>query len=188
MSSLDTVLRLVEDNKIGLNDIKQVTVKLGATRIDQVGKIYEPQNVLGAQFSLPFTLGLALVKRRLDLGAFLDESLWKDPEILAFTRKVVMEVDPEAEKPYVQHTQAFNHRISGRVELTLTDGKKIEDINRPVKGLPAGDPVSWEELVQKFEKNAAAVISSKQAQRIVETVEKLDALSDVSELMAHVQA
>jgi 2-methylcitrate dehydratase PrpD len=188
VSSLDTVLRLVEDNKIGPNDIKQVTVKLGATRIDQVGKIYEPQNVLGAQFSLPFTLGLALVKRRLDLGAFLDESLWKDPEILAFTRKIVMEVDPEAEKPYVQHTQGFNHRISGRVELTLIDGKKIEDINRPVKGLPAGDPVSWEELVQKFEKNAAAVIPSKQAQRIVETVEKLDALSDVSELMVHVQA
>lgn len=188
VSSLDTVLRLVEENQIGPNDIKQVTVKLGATRIDQVGKIYEPQNVLGAQFSLPFTLGLALVKRRLDLGAFLDDSLWRDPEILAFAKKVVMEVDPEASKPYVQHTKAFNHRISGKVELTLIDGRKLEDVNRPVKGLPAGEPVSWEELVQKFEKNAAAVIPSEQAQRIVETVEKLETLSDVCELMVHVRA
>ncbi|MBI2989533.1 MAG: MmgE/PrpD family protein [Deltaproteobacteria bacterium] len=188
VSSLDTVLRLVKQNKIGPNDIKQVTVKLGATRIDQVGKIYEPQNVLGAQFSLPFTFGIALVKHRLDLGAFLDESFWRDPEVLGFVRKVVMEVDPEADRPYVQHTEGVDHRISGKVELTLMDGRKLEDVNRPVKGLPGGDPVSWQELAQKFEKNAASVIPGEQAQRVVETVEKLDTLSDISELMAHMRA
>ena len=171
----------------GPNNIKQVTVKLDTNRIDQVGKIYEPRNVLGAQFSLPFTFGIALVKRRLDLGAFLDESLWRDPEVLGFARKVVMEVALEADR-HIQHTEGFDYRSSGKVVLTLKDGRQLEEVNRPVKGLPSGAPVIWQDLVQKFEKNAAAVLPSTQVHRIVETVDKLDTLSDVSELMEHVRA
>jgi hypothetical protein len=68
------------------------------------------------------------------------------------------------------------------------DGKKLAEANRPVKGLPGGEPASWEQLVQKFEKNTAAVIPEKQAQRIVEAIEKLDTLSDVAEVMAHTRA
>ncbi len=127
------------------------------------------------------------MKHRLDLGAFLDESFWKDPEIIGFVRKIVMEVDPEADK-HLQHTEGFDYRSSGKVELTLMDGRKIEEANRPVKGLPSGAPAIWQDVVQKFEKNAATVLPSTQVHRIIETVDKLDTLGDVSELAAYLCA
>ncbi|MBI2988736.1 MAG: MmgE/PrpD family protein [Deltaproteobacteria bacterium] len=184
----DTVLRMVEANKIEPEDIKQVTVHTNTNRIDQIGRIYEPHNALGAQFSLPFSLGIALVKRKLNLDAYMDESLWKDPEVLGFARKVVMEVDPEANMPYVQHRPDLHHKFPGKVVLTLKDGRRLEDTNRPTKGTPPGEPLSWQDVVEKFEENAATVLPSTKVQLLVETVDKLETLGDISELVAHLCA
>jgi len=52
--------------------------------------------VASAQFSLPFSLALGLLKNDNDLSLYMDSNLWTDPRVLVLARKVKSYADPKA--------------------------------------------------------------------------------------------
>jgi len=53
------------------------------------GTIYEPTEVIEAQFSLRFSLALRILKGSDDFKFYLDPKLWRDAEVLALGKKIL---------------------------------------------------------------------------------------------------
>jgi 2-methylcitrate dehydratase PrpD len=106
-----------------------------------------PQNDYDAKFSTHFLVSAALVRGRLTLDELEPEAL-RDGEILALADKLSYADDPES---------PFPAAYSGEVVVTLEDGRELrhrEHINRGA----ADRPLSNEDIIAKFEDNAAMVV------------------------------
>ncbi len=101
--------------------------------------IREPQDVAGAQYSVPFCAAIALYYDVNDPLAFSETAL-KDPRVRALARRMQVIEMGEQEKSGAWAT---------RVELELQDGRRFERFAEEFKGTPAS-PLSAEELQTKF--------------------------------------
>ncbi|MBI2861694.1 MAG: MmgE/PrpD family protein, partial [Chloroflexi bacterium] len=104
------------------------------------GAIYHPHDVISAQFSLPFSIALRLVKGNNSLTSYMDPKLWVDGDILRVADAVTVYGLPEA--------KGLKQRAS-KVEITLADGRKQEGYEEFPKGSPQ-NPLSRGELEAKF--------------------------------------
>ncbi len=102
--------------------------------------ILEPQDIAGAQYSLPFCLGVALVRDPKDPKSFLADP-HADPQIQAVARKVRLSLNPESLLP--------GGSLATRMKVVLKDGRSLEIARRDFKGTPS-NPMSEAELDQKF--------------------------------------
>ncbi|MDT8857825.1 MmgE/PrpD family protein [Paracoccaceae bacterium Fryx2] len=100
----------------------------------------DPATLEGAQYSVPFMLGVAAVEGRDALLPLTLGSL-HNPDSVAFARKVHLMVDAEINDRFPATTGA-------RVVLVTGTGRHMREVMHP-KGDPA-NPMTREELVQKF--------------------------------------
>lgn len=134
---------------------------------------YRPVTVVDAQFSLPYAVAVGLAKKRASVPEFTDEAI-KDPVVLKVAEKVRWELEPEFEKLYPKVYPA-------RVIVTTRDGKKYTaQVDHP-KGDPE-NPVTDSELMDKFNLLASATVSREKMDRIIDTVMKLEKLTDINQL------
>jgi 2-methylcitrate dehydratase PrpD len=131
---------------------------------------YEPHDVASAQFSLPFSLALRLLKNDNDLSLYMDARLWTDPQVLALARKVKSYADPKA-----KGDQNYNTTM----EIKLTDGRKVEAFQQYPAGSPL-NPVSRDELRKKFRKLASAVMPEHRLDEIIAAVERIDEVDNAA--------
>ena len=130
----------------------------------------EPETVLGAQYSLPFSAAVAVCRDIADPSVYNDKTLW-DPPVRDLAKKVELSDDGRFGQP------------GGPVgEVTATvDGVAHTFQAKDWKGAP-GNPYSYDEMADKFLRYAAPVISDAQAQRIVDAVRSLESLDNVGTL------
>jgi 2-methylcitrate dehydratase PrpD len=134
-----------------------------------------PQDTMGAQFSIPYCVALALTGDPADPAAYSDETV-RDPARRALAQRVEIFVDPEMEAAYPRHYGA-------RVEIELANGARKSAAKLDPHGMPA-DPCTQDELERKFLRLARRVKSEEEATRILEAVGRLAASSDVGSLTA----
>ncbi len=103
---------------------------------------YRPQTHVDAQFSLPYTIAVALHKNQAGVNEFKKQARY-DPQILALAEKVIWELDPAAEAVYPKAYPAT-------LVATLKDGKTYTAQVEFPRGDPE-NPASGEEIIQKFE-------------------------------------
>ncbi len=84
------------------------------------------------------------------------------------------EVDPAFPGP---------ERFKGVVRITLKDGRVIEGVQEHNRG-SARNPMRTEDLLAKFEANAAARLTPVQAARVVDAVMALETADDAGRLVA----
>jgi 2-methylcitrate dehydratase PrpD len=168
-----TLAKMMDEQPISADNVEEIRVGLSETSLSHGGAIYEPNDVASAQFSLPYSLALRLVKHDNDLSLYMDSKLWKDAKVLALAKKVRSYADPNA-----KDEQNYNTTM----EVKLTDGKTIKAFQQYPPGSPL-NPVSREELRKKFKKLASAVLSPNRIDEIVQTVDKLETLDDASKLV-----
>ena len=88
---IDGVLELVKQHRVKPTDIEEVRVRTFKVGIDTLMKPeerrYRPKTNVDAQFSIPFTVGAAILRQRISLAEFTDESI-RDPKILEMASKV----------------------------------------------------------------------------------------------------
>ncbi|MDI7259500.1 MAG: molybdopterin-dependent oxidoreductase [Thermodesulfobacteriota bacterium] len=88
-SAISGVLEMIGDNHINANEVCEVHIGTSQLVLNLVGRPYvlrrNPQ--VGAQFRLPYVLSVAILKGRVSLEDFEDESL-KNSEVLNFPRKI----------------------------------------------------------------------------------------------------
>jgi len=164
-----TLTKLIEEHRFGPDDIDEIRIGISETSLSHGGAIYEPHDTASAQFSLPFSLAIRLLKNDNDLSFYMDPKLWTDPKVLALAKRVKSYADPNAKKD-----QNYNTTM----EVKLTNGKT----HKAFEPYPPGSPlnmVSQDVLRAKFRKMARAVLPDERIERLVEAVDHLDG-SDVA--------
>ena len=172
-SPIELLSKLVDENGIGPKDVQRIDVEVNENVLMHGGTIYEPKQVVEAQFSLRFTLAIRLLKKSNDLRLYVNPRLWSDPEVLDLGKKIHLASDPSAKGQL---------RFACKMRLTLSNGRIFEGSLPSPKGT-ARNPLSREEIQQKFFGLADGVLPKERLHRIMDKIEGIDREDDVSTLM-----
>ena len=169
-SPIDALLKLMKDNAISYKDIEEIKVDVvgGALRAvaEPAAIKYDPPNVVGAQFSLPYSISVAAIRGR----AFIEEyteAMLHDPEVRAMMPKVK-----------IMHTGKMDAFLptyfASEVCVRLKDGSEKTQFVQYCKGDPE-NPMSKEELADKFRSLARLAVSDEnKIESIIELVSELE--------------
>jgi 2-methylcitrate dehydratase PrpD len=166
---IDATLILVEDHDLQPPDVEKITIgmlEMGIPVIcEPAERKRQPLSVVDAQFSLPFGVAVALVKRRAGLGEF-SLLMLQDRAVRGLMPKVGYVRDPELEKNYPREWPAW-------ARIALKDGREVSAHIRFPKGDPE-NPLSWEELIEKYRALAEAVWQHDKVDRVQSAVRQLE--------------
>jgi len=177
--AMSELLRLVRANQIKADQVERLDV--GTNRNVPTALIHHhPTDSLQGKFSMEFCMAALLLYGRAGLNEFTDEVV-KRPEVQAMIQRVRFGVHPEAEK-------AGYDKMTSILHLHLKNGRTISGRADFAKGSPS-DPMSFEEVAAKFQDNARfAKWPAAKANTIVDTVRKLEEISDVRTITALLSA
>jgi 2-methylcitrate dehydratase PrpD len=173
-SALDALAELMQQHKLKADDIAKVEAGLSPMTHVHCAWDYKAQGVTAAQMNLYY--GMAVIA--LDGVAFTEqfrEARLADPLILDFIKRIIATVDPEIE----QMGAPFRH--ASRVVISTRDGQRHEKLALHRRGSPE-NPLSAEDVVNKFRNVVAPCMAKVDAERIIAAVDRCEQLADVGEL------
>jgi 2-methylcitrate dehydratase PrpD len=171
-SPIELLDNLVQEQRFQARDIEEIEVGVNEGVLLHGGTIYEPKEVIEAQFSLRFSLAVRLLKLSNDLEFYLDPQVWRDPEILELGKKIVLFADP---------TATGERRFACKMKVTLRGGKIIEgDLTSP-RGT-SRNPLSAEEIRSKFFRLGSKVLSDQKLNEIIGKVERIEGEDDIGNI------
>ena len=176
-SAIDAALEIVKTHDLRADQVKEIRVGAcdHANRAHFSETSRRPQNIVHAQFSLPFDMALVLLYRDVGVAHFKEE-VYNDPQVIEIIDKVVNYVDPVAQAAYPQHYIAI-------VTFTLKDGTQLQARVDYPKGDPENRPTT-EELQTKFLGLAGMTLSAEKAKRLLETLKCIENVEKISSLTA----
>jgi 2-methylcitrate dehydratase PrpD len=158
-------------------DVRRVSVRSMAPLVDWF-QTRRPATMVDAQFSAPHAVAMTLLGRpRRDWWL---ENNRTDPAVLDLLDRVAVELDPAAQEEYA--TNRDSARIPSSVELETSRGT-FRHARRLCHGGP-DDPMTSQEIEEKFREMADPVIGARSAADVVRIVEELEALPRIGELAA----
>jgi 2-methylcitrate dehydratase PrpD len=170
---VQAIQELKRQQPIDPRAITRVAIR-GAPRImEERHTAREPGDVLGGQYSLPFTTAVALT-RDLSNPLAYDERAVADPIVRELARRI--ELAPLEE---VTHETPGFWPAEIVVECA---GRRHTVRTRPHKGSPA-DPFSWKEITEKFARYTASSLDARQTTAVVDAVGSLEQVNDVSQIV-----
>lgn len=182
-SSADAALAITNDRVINSEEIEHITITTDTIPY-QLNRGPEPRDAIDARFSIPFVFATALLNKRLiEIEDFSDTNL-KDERITRLAKKVEVRLDRALDSLYPEPPEGKGFRTA-IVEILLKDGSRIgERVDYP-KGDPA-NPVSWEEVKNKFRAQAQRALSRSQIDEtisLIEDVEQIDEIGSITSLL-----
>lgn len=167
-------------NKHGLkaDEIAEIQIRTSGKMIREYGEPFEtktsPRVVVDAQFSLPFTVALIFCNGSAMVDDYSETTI-VDERIRRVARRVKIVADPEIEK-------VWPAKEPSEVMVRTTDGRVLTERVSCAKG-SLENPMTLEELVDKFKLLAAKSLSEEQITRSVDFFMNLENEKDVSELI-----
>jgi 2-methylcitrate dehydratase PrpD len=164
---IDAAIELADTHGIDASAIVSIEAWVAADMVPTICEPIEnkrrPKSSYEAQFSLPFLVATALLKRGVTIADIDDDNL-RDPAILSLAAKVGHATDPRSGYP---------RHYSGEVVITLGDGRKLS-VRRQVNSGAPDLPVSDEGIIRKFEGNAAIALDAPKVAGLRELVLSAD--------------
>ena len=177
---IDCMLKIRNEHDLSTDDVDGIEeVKVGmlsvaypivATPVDQKRN---PQNVVDAQFSVQFGAAVAATYGKATLDEYSEATL-ADPRVKGLMAKIRGVEDPSLDEEYPEKWASW-------VEVKTKDGRTL----RADTPYPLGDPenpLSWQQLEDKFRSLTGPVISQARQDEIISAVRSLEDLEDVKEL------
>lgn len=160
--AVEAALAVQRNHNIDSSDIDSIRIDTfhEATRLATA----VPETTEQAQYSLPFPVAAALVRRRLGAEEVSGPAL-DDPEIRRLSLRISLAEEPT-------HNQAFPANRFARVTITRTNGEVLVSEDTEPRGDPE-DHLSEKEIDEKFRDFAEPVLGSERAKRIEETIRSL---------------
>lgn len=125
-------------------------------------------SVMAAQYSIPFTAALTILKDIED-SAIFTENILKDKEVRSLSKKV--EIEASIKNAGMEKS---------RVTIETAGGEKYSaDTDKP-KGHP-DNPLGYDDVVKKFKNLTQAILTPNQAEKIIEKVSALEKMTDMKE-------
>lgn len=173
-------IQLADENEIKVDDIKKITVSTSSRNYQVAGQgenKVQPKSVPDAQFSYHYAIATALVKGRVAIEDFTIDAI-KNPEVLALARKVSVVVDQSKDKAGAMVAPTD-------IEIETSDVKRYHKLVETVKGHPE-NPMSWDEVVQKFKdcsRFSAKPLTRDRIEKITRLVNTMDELDDANTII-----
>jgi 2-methylcitrate dehydratase PrpD len=167
------MMELIRTHDIRADQVERVTVGTNHNMPNALIH-HRPKNELQAKFSMEFCMAILLLERRGGLEEFTD-AVVNRPDVQAMIAKIDFGVNAEAEA-------AGFDRMTTIVGIELADGRKVSGRADFGKGSPA-NPMTDAELSDKFRQCAAwGGVPAARAEAILETLWRIESLTDVNEL------
>lgn len=153
--SIDAFSKILDENPIRPDKIESVQV--GTYKVAVSTEIHTLNSRGDAYFNIPYALGAKAILGRNDYNAF-SERHFKNARLLAFMRKVRVDVDPDVDKRYPKERGAT-------VEVLAQDGKAYKtNVSCPL-GEPE-NPLPLSVTLEKFRVAAGKYLSMENMERI----------------------
>lgn len=169
---LTATLKLVRENDIKPEDIAEVRITTSKRCAEHTGdpvKKY-PKNKETADHSSYYLTAIAILDRQIGPDQFAREK-YEDPRVRELIDKIVLQGDPSLDRV----------RPAGISEIITKEGKRFQCRVDYPRG-HARNPMTEEEIVEKFKSMASRYMRGKQMDQIVDVVFALDKLEDVGVL------
>ena len=134
---------------------------------------HRPRSEYEAKFSLPYSVAALLLRGKVDLSTYTDDAI-TDQEVLELASKVSYEV-----KEY----ETFPRALPGGVRIRTRDGQVLEAELPYQRGGPE-NPMSADEVRDKFRTNASLALDRGDVERLEETIMTLEGRDDLAGLQA----
>jgi 2-methylcitrate dehydratase PrpD len=177
--SIEGALGLAGEHDVKPDDVEEVKVYIGKgiyyLLCEPVQAKQNPQTVVDAQFSIPWTVAWALNYRKVGLSAFTPQAI-KDEKVLSLSNRVFPVVDNSLQ------TMGLDPAI---VEVALKDGRKYSKRIDIAYGSPDRQ-MSIEDTREKMidcVQLSAKPVSKKRIDELIRMVPNLEDVSDVTELI-----
>lgn len=178
-SAIDATMEIMKANDLSPEAIKSVHVEIFKAAYPLVVEPWDvkmnPQTDVQAQFSLPYTVALAIEKGRVSIEEFYPEIL-TDQKVRDMMNRiqVIHNEEFDLEFPKIWPT---------RVTIQTTDHRFLSHRVDYPKG-DVENPLTWEELIERFGAHTKGVFDSTLQEQIVGTVNALQNLEKINNLTA----
>jgi len=159
---------------IGAEDIAEIRLKCDPTNI-LIERLEKPSTGLMGKFSLPFCMALALTEGAVTVSQFTDEKV-KEPKIVAIMEKIKIIPAPELRPSGDTARPAI-------VEIALKNGGRVVSTRVDFPQGSIENPISDEELCQKYRSCASGLLSEREIEKSVELIMNLEKIDDIAELL-----
>lgn len=174
-TALDIVNDLLAAHTFDHRELESIDVGMPEFSVRHVTTVTRPHDVISAQASLGFSLGVRLVKGDNDLERYIDSTLWRDPDVLAVADKL---------HAYPLAVPSSPHMT--RVEIRLKGGRVVAREQQDARGsetMPFSDDV----MEAKFRRLAGAMLPADRVEHVVRTVARLGEISSMAQLAPSLQ-
>jgi len=174
-AAIDQLAAIVREHRLDPRSVERVRVSLPAAGMRLCAYPEErkrrPESVVDAQFSMYYTAAATLAWGTVRWDDFTRRDA---PEIAALIERVVVDEDPAVEA-----------LVPSMAALVEVDAGAVHErrLARSPRGEP-DSPLTWDELIAKFEDLARPAYGAERRRRIAEVVRGLDTLADVRTLTA----
>jgi 2-methylcitrate dehydratase PrpD len=166
-------LKLVHEDNVKADDIEEIHIQSHRRRLPHTDNPF-PQTSLNAKFSVQYGVARALLDGVVRLEHF-EGNAHSDPRIRRLLE--ITRTDPHPEMP-----DDSPHQFGAEVTVTTrNDGvlsRRIDDLI----GRGGDNPMSSDELWEKFSDCSKRVIGASEALALYERLESLEAVTDISQL------
>ncbi len=174
-SPIDGIISIVNENKIDISDVEKIDCKISKSAemiIEPKKDKWNPQSMAECQFSLPYTVATAAIKKKVFIDDFNVNEIARE-DVRELMKRIDASVDNEL--------PIFTSEVNVTLKNKSTYSKRIDYVKGHYK-----NPMTWEELIEKCR---LCISSSKNAipkSNIDESIEKLfelEKINDISQII-----
>jgi 2-methylcitrate dehydratase PrpD len=159
------------EHKFDAHDIEAVRVVGGDKMMERRFTAKEPTSILGAQYSLPFTVAIALCRNIIDPQVYSEETLC-DPQVRELAKRI--ELEPAS--------QCLVNSTDPTTEISLTiAGTVYTFVPSDWKGAPS-NPCSYDDIADKFRQYSATFITQECREEIIQRVASIEMEEDLANI------
>src|SRR5499433_169007 len=170
---VEAIQGLKREHPLDPRRITRVVIRGAPRIIEERHTARAPEDVLGGQYSLPFTTAVALARDLADPLAYNDEAV-RDPLVRDLAQRIELMPLPEDAA----------HETPGvwRAEILIECGTESHTLEtKPYKGSPL-NPFTWREACEKFRRYTASMLGAPRATAIIDAVEALERASNMADI------
>ena len=179
---VDATLQIVRERDMHPADVKEIVVSYASDKTKSCCEPLDvrrrPQSPPEAKLSIPFTVAIAVARRKVRIADFSAESL-ADPVLLEIAQKVTSKYDPAL-------TSTSKTMLPGIVEIRTRGDKIYSKRVDVIYGHPQ-KPMNWDDLALKFRdcvSYSSKPISKASVEKVIAQVMDLEDLRDITEIIS----
>ena len=169
--SIDATLQIRQENELNFKDIEEIIVNVGPQAnvvCEPVERRKKPQVVVDAQFSIPYTVAVALQKGKVFVDDFTPEAI-SDKEVLSLAAKVTTRYDEDL------GTMGISPAI---VMIRMKNGQIYSKrVDYPLGSIE--NSMSFIDIVEKFKKCASLTPYKMDVNSMNEVIARVEGLESV---------